>query len=139
MNLIFLLRPKDETVYINSGSTVRQGLEKIRAHGFTAIPVINASDEYVGTVSEGDFLWALCESGSIKALEKRTVSDIIRSKRDKAVKVSADMNELLLLIMEQNFVPVTDDRGKFIGIVTRRDIIKYFHDKEQKEGDKSNE
>lgn len=139
MNLIFLLRPKDDTVYVSSGSTVRQGLEKIKAHGFTAIPVINAAGEYVGTVSEGDFLWALCESESVKALEKRTVSDIIRSKRDKAVSVSADMDELLLLIMEQNFVPVTDDRGKFIGIVTRRDIIRYFYDKEHKEGDKVNE
>jgi len=139
MNLIYLLRPKDDTVYINSGSTVRQGLEKIRAHGYTAIPVIAPTGEYVGTVSEGDFLWALCGCESIKALEKLTVSDIIRTKRDKAVSVSADMNELLLLIMEQNFVPVTDDRGKFIGIVTRRDIIKYFYDKEQKEGDNGNE
>ena len=47
--------------------------------------------------------------------------------------VSADMDELLYLIMEQNFVPVTDDRGKFIGIVTRHDIIKYFYEKEQAE------
>ena len=61
------------------------------------------------------------------------LSEIIRSKRDKAVTVSADMDELLYLIMEQNFVPVTDDRGKFIGIVTRHDIIKYFYEKEQAE------
>lgn len=133
MNLLFLLRPKDETIYINSDATVRQGLEKMKVHGYTAVPVINRSGEYVGTVSEGDFLWALSESGSVKLLEKRPISDIIRSKRDKAVTVNAGMNELLLLIMEQNFVPVTDDRGKFIGIVTRRDIIKYFYDKEQKE------
>lgn len=133
MNLLFLLRPKDEIVYIPVTATVRQGLEKMRVHGYTAVPAVNAAGEYVGTVSEGDFLWALCESGSLRSLEKLYVSDILRSKRDKAVTVSAGMDELLLLIMEQNFVPVTDDRGKFIGIVTRRDIIKYFYDKEQEE------
>ncbi len=131
MNLLFLLRPKDDIVYIPATATVRQGLEKMRVHGYTAVPAINEAGEYVGTVSEGDFLWALCESGSLRSLEKLMVSDILRSKRDKAVTVSAGMDELLLLIMEQNFVPVTDDRGKFIGIVTRRDIIKYFYDKEQ--------
>ena len=31
--------------------------------------------------------------------------------------------------MNQNFVPVMDDDGKFIGIVTRKDIIKYFSEK----------
>lgn len=130
MNLLFLLRPKEETQYIETTETVRQGLERMKAHGFTAVPAITPTGEYAGTLSEGDFLWALCESGSVKSLEKRSISDILRSKRDKSVPISAGMDELLMLSMEQNFVPVTDDRGKFIGIVTRRDIIKYFYDKE---------
>lgn len=132
MNLLYLLRPKDETKYIETTETVRQGLEKMKAHGFTAVPAVTPDGEYAGTLSEGDFLWALCESGSVRSLEKRRISDILREKRDKSVPVSAGMDELLRLSMEQNFVPVTDDRGKFIGIVTRRDIIKYFCDKEQK-------
>ena len=133
MNLLYLLRPKDEITYIGSHTTVRQGLERMRSHGYTAIPTINDAGEYVGTVSEGDFLWALYDDRSARDIERLKVSDILRPKRDKSVLVSADMEELLLLIMEQNFVPVTDDRGKFIGIVTRRDIIKYFYEKEHKE------
>ena len=43
-----------------------------------------------------------------------------------AVKVSAKPSELIERAMSQNFVPVVDDRNKFIGIVTRRDIIRYF-------------
>ena len=31
--------------------------------------------------------------------------------------------------MNQNFVPVVDDRGVFIGIVRRQAIIKYCYDK----------
>ena len=45
------------------------------------------------------------------------------------VKVSATAEQLIESAMNQNFVPVVDDRNKFIGIVTRRDIIKYFIEK----------
>jgi predicted transcriptional regulator len=36
------------------------------------------------------------------------------------------MEELVEKVMNQNFVPVVDDRNIFIGIVTRRDIMQYF-------------
>ena len=42
-------------------NTLRQGLEKLRTHGYTAIPVISRSGEYVGTISDGDFLWFLVD------------------------------------------------------------------------------
>ncbi len=132
MNLLFLLKPKATVAYLSSECTMRQGREKMRAHGYTAIPVISPSGEYLGTVSEGDFLWTITDKNgfTLKESEKVKLTDIMRSKRDHAVSVSADMNELLLRIMEQNFVPVVDDRNIFIGIVTRRDIINYFYERE---------
>lgn len=132
MNLLFLLKPKATVAYLSSECTMRQGLEKMRAHGYTAIPVIAPDGKYVGTVSEGDFLWTITDmtAYTIKDTEKIRLTEIMRSKRDHAVSVNADMNELLLRIMEQNFVPVVDDRNVFIGIVTRRDIINYYYEKE---------
>ncbi len=138
MNLLFLLHPKSTVAYLISNVTVRQGLEKMRAHGYTAIPVIDPDGRYIGTVSEGDFLYAVCDNcigTDLKPLERINISDIMRNKRDRAVTVNAKMDELLLLIMQQNFVPVVDDRNTFIGIVTRRDIIKHFYDKEKKENE----
>ena len=134
MNLLFLLHPKSMVAYLVSDCTARQGLEKMRAHGYTAIPVINPAGEYIGTVSEGDFLWALVDDKecSLKKLEKIKLTDIMRGVRDSAVTVDTKMDDLLLMIMEQNFVPVTDDRNIFIGIVTRKDIIKHFYEKEKK-------
>ncbi len=134
MNLLFLLHPKSLVAYLDSDCTARQGLEKMRAHGYTAIPVINSAGEYIGTVSEGDFLWALVDENecNLKKLEKIKLTDIMRGVRDSAVKVDTKMDDLLLQIMEQNFVPVTDDRNIFIGIVTRKDIIKHFYEKEKK-------
>ena len=39
------------------------------------------------------------------------------------------MDELVEAAMSQNFVPVVDDRGIFIGIVRRQAIIRYCYDK----------
>lgn len=134
MNLLYLLRPKSTVAYLSSDCTVRQGLEKMRAHGYTAIPVINPNGEYIGTVSEGDFLWYIADSGeyNLKNMEKIRLNEIMRCVRDSAVTVTTKMDDLLYKIMEQNFVPVTDDRNIFIGIVTRKDIIKYYYEKEKK-------
>ena len=51
-------------------------------------------------------------------------------KRDyKAVTVTTSMDQLIEAAMNQNFVPVVDDRGMFIGIVRRQAIIRYCYDR----------
>ena len=131
MNVIMLLKPKDTVKYIYDTNTLRQGLEKMRAHSYTAIPVISEEGKYVGTVSEGDFLYYIMDvrNSAIKEKEKHRVSDILRKNFNPAVKIDVTMDELLNRAVNQNFVPVTDDLGTFIGIVTRQDIIRYFIEK----------
>ncbi|MCH5296935.1 MAG: CBS domain-containing protein [Ruminococcus sp.] len=136
MNVIKLLKTKDTVKYIHSNNTLRQGLEKMRANSYTAIPVITKDDgKYVGTVSEGDFLYYILDVGSegMKEQEHYYVRDILRKDFNPAVKIDVTMDELLERAMQQNFIPVVDDTGTFIGIVTRQDIIKYFiHKQEEK-------
>ena len=117
MNIAYFLLPKHSVAYLYDDCTFRQGLEKMRHHGYTAIPVISRDGKYVGTVSEGDFLWQLlskdCETltaYSMKDMERLQVRDILRGNS----------------AMNQNFIPVVDDLGNFTGIVTRKDIIRYF-------------
>ena len=127
MNIVMLLRPKSEVAYIYNDNTIRQGLEKMHTHGYTAIPVIDRDGGYVGTVSEGDFLWKLLDTNdpSMKKAEELRVRDVIGSKYP-AVRITVTMDALLESAMNQNFIPVIDDLDKFIGIVTRRDIISYL-------------
>lgn len=40
MNIISLLKSKNTVSYLFAENTLRQGLEKMKAHGYTAIPVI---------------------------------------------------------------------------------------------------
>ena len=128
MNIAYLLTPKHRVAYLYDDSTMRQGLEKLRHHGRSAVPVINRKGQYVGTVSEGDFLWRLLPDEStpcpcsVKELERLHVRDILRE--NPSVRITASVDELLDTIVRQNFVPVVDDLNSFIGIVTRQDIIR---------------
>ncbi len=128
MNVLMLLKPKDTVQYIYENNTLRQGLEKMRAHSYTAIPVISKEGKYVGTVSEGDFLYYLIDlrEGEIKNQKKHHISDILRKSFNPAVTIDVTMDDLLERAVSQNFIPVTDSLGTFIGIVTRQDIIRYF-------------
>ena len=45
----------------------------------------------------------------------------------KAVHADSDMEDLLDKAINQNYVPVVDDQGYFIGIITRKEIIKYCY------------
>lgn len=140
MNIAYFLLPKSRTAFLYDDYTVRQGLEKMRYHGYAAIPVISRSGKYVGTVSEGDFLWCLLseEGGrhatrSLKDLEKLRVRDILSEETAPPVGITVSMEELLTSAMNQNFVPVVDDLENFIGIITRKDIIRYFAEEKQTE------
>ncbi|MCQ2532422.1 MAG: CBS domain-containing protein [Saccharofermentans sp.] len=138
MNIAFFLIPKAETAFLYDDYTVRQALEKMHHHGYSAIPVLNREGEYVGTLSEGDLLWFIVkgEGGephtkAIELLEKDYIRDIDLNKEyssNPAVNIMASIDELLMRAMNQNFIPIVDDRGMYIGIVTRRSVIKYFYD-----------
>ena len=131
MNIVMLLRPKSEVAYVYEDNSLRQGLEKMRRHGYTAVPVIDREGGYVGTVSEGDFLWHMIDYGDadIRKQEAYQIKNILRKDWNMPVKIDETMDELLLRVMDQNSVPVVDDRMRFMGIITRKDIIKYYYDK----------
>lgn len=137
MNVAFFLRPKYQVTYIYENESIRAGLEKMKFHGYTSIPVINEKNEYVGTVSEGDFLWYLVDDNNgelkkidLKSVEDKKIKDILRTDKNPSIRITVSVEELLTRAMMQNFVPVVDDSNVFIGIVTRKAIIEYLVNKE---------
>ena len=126
MNVISLLTPKTNVAWLYEDWTIRQGLEKLRFHGYTAIPVLAKDGSYVGTVSAGDFLWCLLDQGSgdIQTQEKQPLRRVIRPGFNPAVRIDVALEELVERALRQSFIPVVDDRGAFVGIVTRQNIIK---------------
>jgi CBS domain-containing protein len=134
MNVAFFLTPKSQSAFIENDDTFRQGLEKMRYHGYTAIPVLDKNGKYVGTLTEGDFLWHIIDVGgaSMEECEELHIVDILKPDRNLPVKITARAEELMERLLTQNFLPVTDDSGAFIGIVTRQKVLGYFKEKQNK-------
>lgn len=128
MNILFFILPKEKTHFIHDTDSLRQALEKMENSGFTAIPIINKKGEYVKTITEGDILRHVKynENLSLKKAEKISVNSIEIKREVKSIKVYANMEDLLEIVLDQNFVPVIDDMEHFIGIITRKSIINYF-------------
>ena len=133
MNVLFFLTPKQDVAYINENASLRQALEKMRRSGFTAVPIIDKEGIYKGTVSEGDFLWAILDLKDVKDAEHLLLRDVPLSDHNPSVNVNASIEDLAQMSLNQNFVPVVDDRNAFIGIVTRRDILSYYVEHPQRQ------
>ncbi len=128
MNILFFLKPKATVSYLYNDFTVRQALEKMERVRYSIIPIIDRDGNYVGTISEGDILWSIKsqEDFSIKKAEEMKIASIKVNRSYKAININQNVEDLITLALDQNFVPVVDDRDMFIGIVTRKDIIKQF-------------
>lgn len=129
MNIMFFLTPKSETVYESTDASMQQVLERMDHHHLTAIPVIDDQGRYIGTMTEGDILRVIKShpTNSYKAMARLTVEQIPRRTRHVSVRVGENIENIVRLAMNQNFVPVVDDQGTYIGIVKRGDIIEYCY------------
>ncbi|HSP47533.1 MAG TPA: CBS domain-containing protein [Clostridiaceae bacterium] len=129
MNIAFFLTPKAELIYEMTDSTMRQVLERMEHHGYNAIPIIDEKGRYIGTLTEGDLLWKIKNTPglSFRNTNKVLVKDIERRKTHEVVTINADIDSIICLARNQNFVPVVDDEGVFIGIIKRSDIIDYCY------------
>ena len=106
-------------------------MEKMEHHRYSCVPIIDKEGTYRGTITEGDVLWGLknLKLENLKETEKVSIRSLKRRSDYKPVYVETNMEELINRAMNQNFVPVVDDQDKFIGIITRKDIIQYFYNK----------
>ena len=59
MNILFFLTPKSDVAYISEDDTLRQALEKMEHHKYSAVPIVSRTGRYVGTLTEGDLLWGM--------------------------------------------------------------------------------
>ncbi len=128
MNLFRFMIPKSMVETIREDSTVRQALEKMRFHRYSALPVLDAEQRYVGTVHNDDLFRFFMEQEHFdtRSAEGRCVKDILSDGQSRPLKHTASMHDVIEEVKEHNFVPVVDDRGCFIGIILRREILSYL-------------
>ncbi|MFT9077545.1 CBS domain-containing protein [Ethanoligenens sp.] len=130
MNIAFFITPKSNVVFETITATMRQVIERMDYHRYTAIPILDGQGRYVGTMTEGDLLRKLKNTPGldIRETSRIPVTDIPMRVQNKPVHINCDMEDLVKTVTNQNFVPVLDDENSFIGIIKRSDILQYCFD-----------
>ena len=127
-NILKFLTPKTETYYLDSHSSVRQALEKFDYYKFSCVPLIDKEGKYITTVSQGDILSFIKNDNNfnIRSAENTNIDDIPKYRPYVALSIDASMEQVLELSLEQNFIPIVDDRGIYLGILKRKTILLHF-------------
>lgn len=128
MNIAGIMIPKVSTVFLHEKDSIRQGLEKFTLCGYSAIPVLNEWEQYIGSVTEGDFLRFLLDINTtdLNRMENYRLVSIIRKDFCPPLPIDASLREVVSTALNQNFVPIVDSRNILCGILTRKIIIKYL-------------
>lgn len=129
INIAKLMTPRVFTEVLYEEDTVAKALSVMKQHGYTAIPVLDKNEQFVGCVSEGDFLNHILNIGDIdpETHEKFYVKDIVRKDFCPPVTIDTECKEIIDVILNQNFIPVVDCRNMMCGILTRKSIIEYLY------------
>ena len=105
MNILFFLTPKSEVAYIHDDESLRQVLEKMEYHKYSAVPIISRQGTYVGTITEGDLLWYIKNQLDLNLQEARRIliTNVPRRSDNTPVSIDSNMEDLLDKAMKQNF------------------------------------
>ena len=102
-------------------ASVRDIATQIVVNEISGMPVMEKTGAIVGIITEADIMGALIDG---KKIENLTAQDIM-STDPITVDIDTPMDEVMRLLEKNGVlrVPVTS-RGKVVGIISRRDIIK---------------
>ncbi|MFP4974017.1 CBS domain-containing protein [Paenibacillus sp. CN-4] len=129
MEISHFLLPKEQVSYVSLSLSMYDAMRQLEQYHYTAIPIVDDEGRYAGTLSEGDLLWKLKDTPGLtfEGMRSVTVADVPRRFVNESVMIDAEMEDMLSLAADQNFVPVTDTGGQFLGIIRRKDIIEYYN------------
>ena len=130
-----------EVVTVRPHTTFKEIVELFHRHGITAVPVVDAENRPVGLVSEADLLLKEAEATGVEGHDPWTwlhrrehhraeaetaeglmTEPVVTARADWTVaKAARDMGH-----HKVKRLPVVDDSGRLVGIVSRRDLLEQF-------------
>jgi CBS domain-containing protein len=111
-----------DVVSVTRSTPIAEVIELLVANDVTGLPVINDDGTLAGIVTEKDILSLLADVRyAVGTVEQYMTREVV------AFDVDDDFIAICECLMKSDFrrVPILSD-GKLVGIVSRRDIIKYI-------------
>ncbi|HEX8164636.1 MAG TPA: pyridoxal-phosphate dependent enzyme [Beijerinckiaceae bacterium] len=111
-------------IFVRPNETVASAFARMRAADVSQLPVIEG-ERVVGLVEESDLLDALVKAGEdMKRVFRTPVGEVMVSRLE-TISADAAVGDLLPLF-HRGLVPLVMDGQKFLGLVTRIDLINHF-------------
>jgi cystathionine beta-synthase len=110
------------SIEVRPNDNLRAVFARMRASDVSQLPVIEG-DRIVGLVTESDLLGAVLTLGEEKAFD-HCVKDIMVTRLE-TISADAAIRDLVALF-KKDFVAIVMDGERFLGLVTRIDLINYF-------------
>jgi len=110
------------TVSVTRSDTLRTAFKRMKAADVSQLPVVEA-DNVVGLVDETDLLHALLDSGGSVTFDT-VVGDVMATALD-TLSIDSPIHALPP-IFERGHVGIVVDNGRFVGLVTRFDLLNFL-------------
>jgi len=111
-----------DIVCVKRDTPVYEAMKILVDKGVTGLPVVSDDMRLLGIISEKDLLQLLYET----RVDKMRVEDLM-SKEVASFDEEDDLVDICECLIKRNFrrVPILS-KGKLVGIISRRDVIKYI-------------
>ncbi|MFG2859178.1 CBS domain-containing protein [Streptomyces sioyaensis] len=110
------------TVVVQRGTPFREIVRLFDEYDITAVPVVDDEERPVGVVSEADLLRRpTTEPGQSTAEELMSSPAVVARPEWSAVRAARTMEE-----KKVKRLPVVDDSGRLIGVISRSDLVQLF-------------
>lgn len=110
---------------VRTENTLMHAMLLLSSVGFTSVPVLDESSRLAGVISMPAIINGVLDEDNYKweCLEERKVKEAM-AKDVPAVRLDAPLEDILHLLVNANYLCVTDRDGIFKGIIARRQILK---------------
>ncbi|WP_421379300.1 CBS domain-containing protein [Bacillus salacetis] len=118
--------PKHKCYVVQENDSVDKALEVLEHHQIDGVPVLSG-DQYVGVVTRYNIYQNFFNSEKLKAdfVKETLVKDIV-SHTDKYLVGDEIFEKTLVELQDFPILSVVDEERKFLGLVTRYDVLEQF-------------
>ncbi|SFD77835.1 CBS domain-containing protein [Lentibacillus persicus] len=139
-----------DVISIQKDTTIKELLKTFVEHKIGGVPVVDEDNHLIGMISDGDIIRYLQPNGrtiydafsmvfirETEELKQKVETSIerhsggIMKKNIYTVRPDDEIEEALTILSRYHFkkIPVTDDSGRVVGVISRGDIIRSIYNK----------
>ena len=124
-NLDDFMIPADNVANVIDRHSLSNALLILSQVSYNLIPVLNSKSQFVGLLSIPMMIKAVMtiERIEIERLDSLVVEDVMQ-REVVSISLNASLSEVLQHLIDHSFVCVVDERGTFLGMITRKKVLQ---------------